>query len=395
MAISDAFYGVNPLVFGRNQVTIGTQTYTEQGLQRYIEECGDFIEQKNVISRLHAFQKAKATVEVFNDDYVILKDNPSEDNKDVLYIGNALSVALECKEYGLAEKLAMNGEILQDGQSVEIYKNKGEVFRVNKVVTVSVMELLLQKGDLPEQLWYTLWESYSGLDYKWSRNRFVPDAELKTVYQWVENLNLLREKRPELWERVVTEDLKCELLWAVTSDKKVLSKHNLPKFCKVLTEAGLIPEHQQVFWKVLAFRYKNVPEQSRVLTHTECYLRLWKVLTGQPVVLDWDSLECYELGLPENLDMICENRFDANNTEFEWWLKHVDVITDSEKGNPEYVIAYGLRDEANLIVALKSNLLSPMLLPTAIDRARRSAKSMLPLLIMKQHGEFDYRWEEG
>ena len=131
------------------------------------------------------------------------------------------------------------------------------------------------------------------------------------------------------------------------------------------------------------------------MIHTERYLRLWKVLTGQPVVLDWDSSVCNELDLPETLDMICENRFDANNMEFEWWLQHVDIIINSERENPENVISYGLRDEANLVMVLKSNLLPTMLLPTAIDRARKSAKAMIPLLIMKQHGEFDYHWEEG
>ena len=56
----DTFYGVNPLVFGGQQIRIGTQTYTAQGLQRFVEESTDLITQKKVISRLHAFQKANA-----------------------------------------------------------------------------------------------------------------------------------------------------------------------------------------------------------------------------------------------------------------------------------------------------------------------------------------------
>jgi len=53
-----------------------------------------------------------------------------------------------------------------------------------------------------------------------------------------------------------------------------------------------------------------------------------------------------------------------------------------------------VRFAAKLLLAA-AVLLPAMLLPTAINRARKSAKTMLPLLIMKQHGEFDYQWEEG
>ncbi len=395
MAISDALYGGNPFGFLGRQVTIGTQTYTAQGLQRYIEDYGDLIKQENVISRLRAFRKAKATNEVLNDDYVLMAEEEQPENRDILYIGNALSVALRCKEYELAEQLAKSGVALRDGQVVTVWKSGEGVFHINEIVTDSVMGALLQKGDMPEDVWYALWENYSALDYKLSRKRFLPDAELKTVYRWLENLALLKEKRPELWERVATEELKCELLWTVTWDKKVMSKQNLIKFCKALKEAELIPERQRTFWSVLTLRYKNENEPAKDLIHAERYLQLWKTMTKQPVILDWDSSECNELDLPEMLDMICEHRFDANYAGFEWWLKHVDMIVNSETANWESLISFGLQDEANLILALKSNLLPAMLLPEAINRARKSAKAMLPLLIMKQHGEFDYDWEEG
>lgn len=395
MAISDVLYGENPFGFLGRQVTIGAQTYTAQGLQRYIEDYGDLIKPGNVISRLQAFQKAKATNEVLDDDYVLMTEEGSPEEGNILYIGNALSAALMCKEYRLAEQLARSGVTLRDGQRVSVRKSGKGAFQIHEIITDPVMESLLQRGDIPETLWHALWECYCVQDFRLSRNRLLPDEELKTVYRWMETLALLKEKRPKLWKRVVTEELKCELLWAVSWDKKVVSKQNLAKFCKALKEAELIPEYQQTFWNVLTLRYKNERRPSKDLIHTERYLRLWKVLTGQPVVLDWDSSVCNELDLPETLDMICENRFDANNMEFEWWLQHVDIIINSERENPENVISYGLRDEANLVMVLKSNLLPTMLLPTAIDWARKSAKAMIPLLIMKQHGEFDYHWEEG
>lgn len=395
MALSDAFYGLDPLVFGKKQITIGTQTYTEQGLKSYIEDFGNLIEQENVISRLIAFQKAKATNEILNDDYAMVTEKQSPEDMDILYIGNAISVALQCKEYELAEKLAKKGVPLRDGQSVAVWESSDGKFHMGEVLTDPVMEALLCRKDIPEKVWHALWENYSEQPFKLSRNRFLPEAELKKVYQWLETLALLKEKYPDLWNCAVTEELKCELLWAVTWDKKVMSKRNLMTFCKALKEAELIPGIQNTFWNVLTLRYKNSQGMEKDLKHTERYLQLWKTITKQPVVLDWDSSVCNELYLAELLDEICERQFGVNITEFEWWLQHVDIIINSERADAENVISYGLQDEANLIMALKSNLLPTMLLPMAIERVGKSSKAMLPLLIMKQHGEFDYHWEEG
>ena len=189
----DTFYGVNPLVFGGQQIRIGTQTYTAQGLQRFVEESTDLITQKKVISRLHAFQKANANDAVLNDDYVLMTEKVSPENRDLLYIGNALSVALWCKEYELAEKLAKKGMTLRDGQTVPVFRTGDGAFRMGDATSDSVMKVLLQRGDIPEEVWYALWECYSVQEFKASRNRFLTDAELKTVHQWWKTLG----KKPQ------------------------------------------------------------------------------------------------------------------------------------------------------------------------------------------------------
>lgn len=396
MALVDTFYGVNPLAFDAKQLKIGGQLFSEQGVQRYIEDYKEHIPREKVMSRLRAFLKAKAAKEVLNDDYAMLSEGETPEERDILYVGNALFVALMCKEYEVAVKLAKKGVELQNGKYVAVWKNDDGHFRMGDVATENVMQMLLQRDDLPAEVWYALWENYAASENKRNRNRGLPEGDLKTLRKWIENLSGLKEKNPGLWKRATAEELRSELLWCASGDKKLFSKRNLMQFCKWIKDAELIPEDQQALWELLVFRYQNrYGEMTWDEEHIERFFRLWKAITGSPIVIAWNSRECNELELPDQLEGYknCDNEFD--DSRLDWWLEHIDIIINSETANPEHVISYGLMDEVHMITALKSNLLSRELLPLAISRARESEKGLLPLLILKHHGGFEYNWEDA
>ncbi len=394
--IVDSFYGVSPLGVDAKQLKIGGQLLSEQGVQRYIEDYKEFIPREKVLSRIRAFLKANAAKEVLDDDFVMLSEGETPEKRDVLYVGNALFIAMMCKEYEVAAKVAKKGVDLKNGKYVEVWEKAGGCFRMGDVVTENIMVRILQKDDIPEKVWYALWENYAVSVYKRSRERYVPEADLKTLQKWIDNLSHLKEKNPELWKKAATEELRSDLLWCAAGEKKLFSKRNLMQFCKRIKDAELIPEDQQALWGLLVFRYQNrFGEFVWNTEDIERFFRLWKVITGMPIMIAWNSRECNELELPEQLKDYneCDNEFDDRTLD--WWLEHIDIISNSETADPEQVISYGLTDETHMIDALKSNLLSKEFLPMAISRVRESGKGLLPLLILKHHGGFEYNWEDA
>ena len=76
-------------------------------------------------------------------------------------------------------------------------------------------------------------------------------------------------------------------------------------------------------------------------------------------------------------------------------MEQVDTVKNAEWINAEKILAYCFLDEIHMIAALKKDFLTKQIVSDAIARAKANAPEYLPLLILKQHGEFDSGQEAG
>lgn len=388
---NEFLFGTPMSFFNKKEIRIGGQLLSEQGVQKYIASHEKEIQQEEVLKRIRTLLKGNASKNVFEEEHVMVRKKKQALDTDVLYVGNALSVALTCGEYDTVAELAQKQVAMWDGKSVVFRYNAEHSLEMDFAETESVLKELLQKDEqMPDNVWYALWENYAGQKGKWSKKRRFPEANKTSFYEWMKNLLRLKKNRPDLWEEIATEEFKNELLWGVVGDKKATTKKNLTQVVKCLKELRLMPEEQKVFWQLIVNRYRNKTEEGIIVRdRMERFFKVWRGLTGQKIVLDLVGAVSTDLEISDRIE---EGRYAGNSFDIfslEWWLEQVDEFKNAEWVDAEKVLAFCFLDEIHMINALKRDFLTKQILSEAITRAKAEAPEYLPLLILKKHGEFD------
>lgn len=397
MKQNEFFFGVPMDFFRKKEIRIGGHLLSEQGVQKYITSHEKEIRQEEVLNRIRTLLKGNASKNVLEEEYVMAYKKNEAGDMNFLYIGNALSVALECGEYNLVAELAQKQVAMRDGKSVVYWYNGENDLQMDFVETEFVLKELLQKRErMPEDVWYMLWENYAGQKGKRSKKRRFPEASKSSFHEWLKTLLRIKKNRPDLWDEITTEEFKNDLLWALAGDKKAVTKKNLMQVAKCLKELDVLPENPEEFWELIVDRYRDKNEEGMIVRdHMERFIKVWRGLTGQKIELDLVGPASVELEISDRIE---EGQYAENSFDFfpmEWWLEQVDTVKNAEWINEEKILAYCFLDEIHMIAALKKDFLTKQIVSDAIARAKANAPEYLPLLILKQHGEFDSGQEAG
>lgn len=391
MAISDALNS-----FAGLQSTFGP-IWTVQGRQYTNQELIEFVAKnqkkltkeaaKNTLEKWKEDERQRALLE--KEDFPVLMREAEE---ELLYVGNGLYIALCMEEYGLVKEFLQKKLRLAEGKCLKIHKNQGfdGQFVVEEERSIIFDALLGEKGrKMPKDVWVALWEQHlkqmentSGGDM--SELKWPLAAEVWECQNWLCNIYMLKEKYPELYKKVVTEEFFDRFLLAC-SNLVSCSKKDWSQLVKKIQALEVPLASQELLWDLVKEERTKIERGWFVCKNAliKNFLHLWKKVSNQPVQLDLSYDEYWK-------DTILHQNELSDFKEVLYGA--VDRVINAEKVGKKAIFQQTIAEgqEMELITALKIDLITKKMVGSAVKYAQEENQSWAyPLLILKAHGEWN------
>ena len=356
--------------------------YSEMELKQYIREREQELSKETVCQRLRTMEQNLSKTELVQKDDLAMLFRQENTNGKILFIGNALFLAMYAQDYELVEKLVKKKLPIQDGLFLTVADNGHPAIPWMEEQNVWTLEMLLKKPrQMPEEVWFSLWEQYA----KQRKRLSWPERPRKEAIFWLDDLALLQEKRPQIYNKAVTEEFFNQLLISCVRGQMKISKKDWNTVRKKVKALSFSLQDQQLMWNQLIKYNKNMIEE-RVWAGD--YIRLWKAIAQKRVVLDVLGKEGVELDIEQQV----ETKFGFHQYDFFTALfGAVDRVKNAEFLNQDSLFEYVMTEgnEENMITALKIDLISSGMLENAFSYAKEHQQDWAyPLLILKHHGEW-------
>lgn len=367
-------------------------SYTEAELRDYAKKHKKEISKEAACKKLEKLQNTLSTEELAAMEDIAILGIAGEPQRTSLFIGNALLIAVCAQDYEALQSLIEKKIPLKDGSYISLWDANGMDIPMVKEERGDMLAVLLDKPEkLSEELWFSMWELYVEQREQAEKEQWLewPERTRKDVLRWLENLAVLYQKRPELYEAVVTEVFYNHVLWSCTVEHDTMSKKDWSTMLKKWKKLPHTEKSLEVMWKLAAEKGMTYAEWNMAgWARMSAYMKLWKLLTKQPVILDVLGTEgrelCFQNRLEQRLEfgdhMFLQAIYDA-----------VDVVKHAESLNQDKLFDYLMTDgnETDLLSALKIDLISRTMLPNALQYAEKNRQQwVFPLLILKSHGEW-------
>lgn len=372
-------------------VTVHGETYKGADLVKYLEEHREEFTEQTVLKEIEEAQKDEEILKMWymrlggSPNFIMVKEESDFilGEKKILYQGNALFMALLCKRYDLAIKLAKNHILKVDGRSSVIYRMNSLVPVVCDIENENLLAIVLEDETVPEELWRELWQAYSMNTVGGAL--YVPKARCGSVLIWLTTLKKIKEQRPEFFREMVTERLLVEILWCYAAAHKRIAKKEEKKLLTKWKQVLPAPEDGKLWAEVIwSLELLCSLCSDECMKRIRCFTRLWKQLSKQPVVLDLLEDAAIVQDIRRRFEG-CTNGLTEN--VIEEMFEVADVIVNGEEMYRNGVFRYAMKDSKRLKQSINKGLITKRMIPEAVLYARENAPEHIPLLILKKHEE--------